>query len=105
MREEFFTDAQGRRVRKKHPFRDVKELLDGTHEQLFLWVDIADATHEQAAMAFQYGRKLVLGDCRQLKVDVDSYNDNNKNDGYVELSFDFTDDLAELEQPAEYPGL
>ena len=105
MREEYYTDAQGRRVRKKHPFREVNELLDGTKEQLFLWIDISDANHEQAELAFQYGRKLVLGDCRQLKTDVDSYNDNNKNGGYIEVAFDFTDDLAELEQPVEYPGL
>jgi len=105
MREEFFTDAQGRKVRKKHAIRDIKELPDGRHEQLVLWVDIGDATHEQMLMAFQYRRKQVLGDCRQLRVDVASYNDNNNHGEYIEMSFDFTEDLVEMEQPTEYPGV
>jgi hypothetical protein len=33
MRQEFFTDPQGRRVRAKHPYREVS-LLDGTYEQM-----------------------------------------------------------------------
>ena len=87
------------------PFREVEELPDGTHEQIFLWVDMKEATPEQAEMAFQYGRKLTLDDCRQLKVGVDSYNQNNTHGAYIEMSFDFTDDIAEMEQPSEYPGL
>jgi hypothetical protein len=105
MRQEYFTDPQGRRVRKKHVLRDMKELPDGKYEQLFLWIDIAEATHEQAEMVFQYERKLVVGDCKQLKSDVDSYNDNNPHGKYVEVNFDFRDDLAEAEQPTVYPGL
>src|SRR5687767_11138862 len=41
MRVEFYTDPQGREVRKKHPFRDVK-LLDGKQTQQFLWIDMQD---------------------------------------------------------------
>jgi len=106
MRQEFFTDPQGRRVRKKHVFRDGKTLLDGTWEQLgFRWLNIDDATEDQAMLIFQYERRMVIGDCRQLKTDVDSYNDNNKHNAYIEICFDFGDDLAELEQEAVYPGL
>jgi hypothetical protein len=75
MREEMFTDSQGRRVRKKHAIRDLRELPSGKQEQLVLWVDISDATGEQMLKAFQYRRRLVLGDCTQLKTDVDSYNE------------------------------
>ena len=105
MREEYFTDAQGRRVRKKHAIRDIKELPSGKHEQICLWVDIDDATHEQMVMAFQNRRRQALGDCKQLKTDVDSYNDNNGAGEYIEMCFDFTDDLMEMEQPEVYPGL
>ena len=107
MREEFFTDPQGRKVRKKHPFCEVKELPDGKHEQQFLWIDMEDPNvkHEQVEMAFQYGRKLIVGDCKQLKTSVDSYNDNNKSGEYIEINLDFREDMAESEQPTVYPGL
>jgi hypothetical protein len=105
MRQEFFTDPQGRRVRRKHAFRDVKELPDGTCEQTFLWIDVREDNHEQVEMAFQYGRKLIIGDCKQLKTDVDSYNDNNPHGRYVEVDFDFTPDIEEALQLTTYPGL
>jgi hypothetical protein len=103
MREEMFIDSQGRRVRKKHAIRDLRELPSGKQEQLVLWVDISDATGEQMLKAFQYRRRLVLGDCAQPKTDVDSYNENNRHNAFIEMCFDFTEDLAELEQPVEYP--
>ena len=105
MRQEFYTDPQGRRVRKKHAFRSVQELADGDETQLFLWIDVSDAPPEQIEMAFQYQRKLIVGDCKQLKTDVDSYNENNPHGHYVEVSFNFAEDLAEAEQAVVYPGL
>src|SRR5437667_10866578 len=107
MRQEFFTDPQGRRVRAKHPYRGVEELPDGTYEQLYLWIDVHDETAkaEEVEMAFQYGRKLIVGDCKQLKTDVSSCNDNNKDGHYVEVDFNFNPDLEEAEQPTVYPGL
>ena len=107
MREEMFTDPQGRQVRKKHPYRKVMELPDGTHCQQFLWIDMLDPrlTHEEAEAAFQYGRKLIVSDCRQLKTSVDSYNENNKDGEYIEMAFDFVPDLEIDAQPSTYPGL
>jgi hypothetical protein len=105
MRDEQYTDPQGRVVRKKRPYRSVEGLLEGNHEQIFLWVDMEEVKPDEAEMAFQYGRKLTLDDCRQLKLGVDSYNENNPHGAYIEMSFDFSDDLAEMEQPTEYPGL
>lgn len=105
MREEHFTDPQGRVVRKKRPYRATDGLLEGNEEQVFLWVDMQEVKPEEAEMAFQYGRKWNLDSCRQLKLGVDSYNENNPHNAYIEMSFDFTDDLSEMDQPAEYPGL
>lgn len=104
MRAEHFTDPQGRSVRAKRPYRAV-DVLEGNEEQVFLWVDMKEADEEQAQMAFQYGRKVVADDCRQLKVGVESYNENNPHGAYIEMSFDFTDDMSEMDQPSEYPGL
>lgn len=105
MREEHFTDPQGRVVRKKRPIRAVNDLLEGNHEQVFLWVDMEEVTPDEAEMTFQYGRKMALSGCLQLKNGIESYNDNNPDGAYIEMSFDFTDDLEELAQPSEYPGL
>jgi len=104
MREEYATDPQGRRVRKKHAIRELRGLPDGTHEQLMFWVDIEDADPEQMEKAFQLRRMQVLGDCKHLKTDVDSWNDNNKYGVHIQMEFDFSEDLAEMEQPAEYVG-
>ncbi len=105
MREEYFTDKQGRRVRKKHAIREIQDIGDGKHKQLTFWVDIEDAEPKEMQAAFQQRRMQVLGDCRQLKTDVDSYNDNNKYNDSIQMYFDFTEDLIELEKPVEYAGL
>jgi hypothetical protein len=107
MRQELFTDPQGRRVRAKHPYITQAELSDGTYEQLYLWIDVHDesAKPEEIEMAFQYSRKLIVGDCKQLRTDVDSYNDNNKLGHYVEVDFNFEPDLEEAAQSTVYPGL
>ena len=102
MREEYFTDAQGRRVRRLHAMRQLKLLPDGKYKQLTFWLDIADDEYDKLRVAFSQRRGQILGDCRQLKTDVDSYNDNNKEGKCVQMIWDFTDDLAELEQPSEY---
>ena len=93
MREEYTTDPQGRTVRAKHAAR--KKGADG--EQLVFWDDIRTASREHMQMAFQQRRQQIVGDCHQLKLDSDSYNENANTGVPIQLIFDFTDDLAELE--------
>lgn len=95
MREEYITDAKGRRVRVKHP-ATVK--VHG--EQMVLWDDMRTATRQHMRVSFQQRRQQIVGDCRQLKVDVDSYNDMNADEEPIQMIFDFTMDLAELEAAA-----
>ena len=38
-----------------------------------------------------------MGDCRQLKTDVDSYNENRDPDEPVQLVLNFTEEVAEIE--------
>ncbi|MCY4417931.1 MAG: hypothetical protein OXE87_16720 [Chloroflexi bacterium] len=90
MREEYTTDPQGRSVRTKHAAR-----LEG--EQAPLWADIHDASPDHMRVALQQRRQQIVGDCKQLKTDMDSYNDNYNTDRHIQLSFDFTRDLEELE--------
>jgi hypothetical protein len=92
LREEYFTDPQGRRVRSKHVIIEEK---DG--EQTSLWGDIRTADPKHMALSFQQRRRQIVGDCRQLKMDIDSYNENYNKGPWIQTSFDFTHDLEEDE--------
>jgi hypothetical protein len=92
LRDEYVTDPQGRRVRANHAVTHSKGA-----EQHVLWDDIRTATPKHMELAFQQRRQMVLGDCKQLKNDVDSYNENRKPEKTVQIVFDFTLDLAEAE--------
>jgi hypothetical protein len=48
-------------------------------------------------IAFQQRRESISADCRQLKTDIDSYNENFNVGQPIQMVFDFTDDLAEAE--------
>lgn len=92
MRDEHIFDAQGRRVRAKH----VVMMRDG-ETQRALWDDIRSAPASHMRMAFQQRRRQIVGDCKQLKADVDSYNENRSPDIPIQIIFDFTRDLEESE--------
>ncbi len=89
MREQYIQDPQGRRVRAKHAIRQEGE-------QGALWADIRLATRDHMEAAFQQRRQQIVSDCRQLCVDVDSYNENQNSGRPIQMVFDFTLDLAEL---------
>ena|ERR1044072_7016444 len=91
MREEYIHDPQGRKPRAKHAVRS---------EQGILWIDLRDKrpeTRNLLEISFQNRRQQIVGDCRQLKVDIDSYNENWNSEEMIQSCFDFTDDLEELE--------
>jgi hypothetical protein len=92
MREEYIHDPQGRMVRAKHAAR-----IERDGEQLVLWADIRTADRRHMEVAFQQRRHQIVGDCHQLKIDADSYNENGNTQAPLRLIFDFTEDLAELE--------
>ena len=93
MREEYMTDRRGRRVRLLHPAPLVA--TEGQTEMV--WDDIRTASRAHMQVSFQHRRKGIVGDCRQMKVDVDSYNDAHPEAEPIQIVFDFTMDLAELE--------
>lgn len=88
LRDEHYTDPQGRRVRLNHAAQHVGE-------QHVLWDDIRTAKPEHMQLSLQQRRQQVLGDCKQLKNDVDSYNENRRPEVMVQIVFDFTLDLEE----------
>jgi hypothetical protein len=92
LRGEYMTDPQGRRVRAKHAAR-----INRNGKQLVLWDDIRTASREHMEIAFQQRRQQIVGDCQQLKIDVDSYNENENPGEPIQLVFDFRTDLMERE--------
>ena len=92
MREEYFTDQKGRRVRAKHP---AKVTSDG--EQKTLWGDMRKESRVFMEMAFTTRRNRIVGECRQAKTDVDSYNDSHPKERPIQMVMDFTQDVAEAE--------
>jgi len=93
LREEYYTDPKGRRVRTKHAIKVPRK--DGG--QTSLWDDIRIAPREHMEQSFQQRRHRIVGDCRQLKTDVDSYNDAHPDDEDIQLVLEFVKDVAELE--------
>ena len=93
MREEHFTDAQGRTIRAKHVAR-----IERGGEQIALWADIRSASRMHMQVALQQRRQQIVGDCRQLKNDCDFYNKNKNPGDPIQVVFNFTVDLEELEQ-------
>ncbi len=96
LRQEYFTDSKGRRVRAMHAARTKRR-----GEQLVLWADMRIAPREHMDLAFKQRRKQIVGDCHQLKIDVDSYNDNHPDESSIQLVFNFERDLEELELKPE----
>jgi hypothetical protein len=96
MREEYYTDAKNRRVRLLHP---APLFSDG--ERVIVWDDIRTASRNHMQLSFQNRRQGIVGDCRQFKVDADSYNDAHTDQEPIHIVFDFTMDLAEIEAADE----
>jgi len=91
-KEERFTDPQGRRVRRRH-VRKIEK--DG--EQIALWEDFDNISCEDYELSLLQRRKQIVGECIQLNTDKDSFNENRKPNRQIELSYDFTQDIAEHE--------
>ena len=90
LREQYIADENGNPVRAKHSARIRKN-----GEQQYLWADIRRPPKRHMQIAFQQRREQIVGDCRQLKRDVDYYNGLNPGDAAIQLVFDFTEDVEE----------
>jgi hypothetical protein len=93
MRMEHVVDEKGRSVRRYYAAR--MRIADG--RQTTLWNDW-DAPPAFMAVAVANRRNQILGECRQLNTDVESYNDRKKPEKAIQVSFNFTADLEELAQ-------
>jgi hypothetical protein len=70
IREEYGTDERGRRFRLNHAVRITRSGV-----QLTFWAVMGFAPRRHMEMAFTQRREQVVGDCLQLRIDVDAYNE------------------------------
>jgi hypothetical protein len=96
MRELYFVDKSGRRVRAMHA-------ATVRHQGVLFaeWDDIRTASRKHMQLSFQQHRKAIVGECRQLKTALDSYNEAHPEETPLQISFDFNMDLAEFEAARE----
>lgn len=92
MRLVMHTDPQGRKVRTKHVVG--KELRNGVLAGL--WDDVRTMSRQHMALAVQTRRNGIVHDCRRLKTDVDSYNENVNIGKPILLSLNFEFDVEEM---------
>lgn len=85
-------DPQGRKYRAK---RSVRSNIGGV--QLNLWADADTAPRSFMEKSFAQGRKGVVNDMFQLKMDHDHYNDDHADELPIPLVYDLTEDMAEME--------
>lgn len=90
LREEYGTDAQGRRYRINHAVRVTKGGVQYT-----FWAMMADAPREHMQKAFIQRREQIVGDCAQLATDVEAYNAMKADQEPIPMLFDFRDDVEE----------
>ncbi len=90
LREEYATDAQGRRYRVNHAVRVSKGGVQYT-----FWAMMTDAPREHMQKAFMQRREQIVGDCVQLGTDVEAYNAMRAEQEPIPMLFDFRDDVEE----------
>ncbi len=61
-------------------------------------MDDPNAPHEHFVKSFGQRRQQIVGDCHQLKTDVDVYNDARTHERPVQIILDFTHDVEEIDQ-------
>lgn len=94
-REEYRVDSLGRRYRAKHATTQKTG-----NKTLALWADIDDlnAPHTHFVKSFAQRRQQIVGDCVQLKTDIDVYNVKRTPAEPIQIPLDFTLDVMELQQ-------
>jgi hypothetical protein len=90
LREEYATDADGRRYRVNHAVRVTRGGVQYT-----FWAMMRDAPREHMQKAFIQRREQIVGDCVQLATDVEAYNAMIQDQPPIPMLFDFSDDVEE----------
>lgn len=92
LRVEYRKDRFGCRYRVNHAVRVTQHGVQYT-----FWGVMDHSDRPFMEKAFGQRRKQIAGDCLQLKMDVDVYNDMEAEQEPIQVVLDFTDDVAEAE--------
>ena len=92
LREEYRKDKDGRKYRVNHAVRVSK-----AGAQLTLWGMIDNSSRQFMEKSFGQRRKQIVGDCLQLKTDVDVFNDKNAKEDPIQVVLNFADDVEEIQ--------
>jgi hypothetical protein len=90
LREEYRTDETGRRYRAKHAVR-----MKFAGKQTSFWGDIDRDPRDYMATAFAQKRRHIAGECHQVKIDVDHFNETHPDEEPIQLSLNFEEDVTE----------
>ena len=90
LREEYRTDAAGRRYRANHAVSSTS-----AGQQIWLWGDMETAPRDFMEKAFATRRRGIVSDCIQLRTDVDAYNAARRSARPIQTVLDFTQDVEE----------
>jgi len=90
LRDEYATDAEGRRYRVNHAVRVTKGGVQYT-----FWAVMKDAPREHMQKVFIQRRGQIVDDCVQLDTDVEAYNAMNADQLPIPMLFDMRDDVSE----------
>jgi hypothetical protein len=95
-REEYRTSEDGQRYRAKHAVR-----FKQGDRTMSLWADMDDgkAPQDHFVRSFAQRRQQIVGDCYQLKTDVDVYNMKDPSQKPIQVPLDFALDVEEMQLP------
>lgn len=105
MRSEMEVDPQGRTIHSKRfaKFREADE--NGKLVQKMLWFDTKSRTEKLMRISQKLWRNSILGECKQLRIEEESFNDNNPDGAVIHTPVDFEKDLLEGQHGTEYNPL
>jgi hypothetical protein len=92
MQRQHVRDHRGRSVRRYYSARVRR------NDQLVMAWDDWNADRPFMEMSAANRRNQILGECHQLKKDIDSYNERRTPERPIQVEFNFTIDLEELDQ-------
>ena len=90
LREEYATDASGRKYRVNHAVRITRGGVQYT-----FWAMMNAAPRQHMQKAFIQRREQIVGDCVQLATDVEAYNAMKSDQEPIPMLLDFRDDVEE----------
>jgi UTP:GlnB (protein PII) uridylyltransferase len=102
MRQEMETDPQGRTVHAMRCAKIAEKDAEGNLVQQTLWFDTKSRTTKLMKISQQQWRNSILGECRQHRIEEQSFNDNNLEGDTIQHSLNFEDDLLDSAHGTSY---